>query len=179
MDAPQLSSRRIRVLSTKYDGSPHNDYIAQLIDATGAPDLDAPLRLFVPAGTTVRSHTRGAFDLVTPFTQLFWPDADVWWNVEHNHRPHPRTRGGAMLSYANIALPARLDGDTMHWVDLDLDIVVTEHGPELADEDEFDAHRALLRYPDDLVARAREAAGQLLALAALGAPPWDRKAHIW
>jgi protein associated with RNAse G/E len=176
---PVLSERRVRVLSTKYDGSPHNDYVAMVLGSDAAPDLGAPLRLFVPVGTIMRSTARADFALVTPFTQLFWPGADVWWNIEHMHWPHVGTNGGVMYSYANVSLPARLEGDTVHWVDLDLDIVTTDRGPVLVDEDEFEEHRVRFGYPDDLVARAHEAAATLLERAALGTPPWDRDAHIW
>ena len=66
--------RHIRVLSSKYDGAAHNDYVAELIeDGRG----EAPLRLFVPQGTTIHSY-RGDYPARVPFTGLFWPGEDCW-----------------------------------------------------------------------------------------------------
>jgi protein associated with RNAse G/E len=178
MTAFEPTGERVRVLSTKYDGSPHNDYFAYRLPPLEGTEDGAPLRLYVPPGTVMRSPVRPDFQIVTPFTHLFWPGADVWWNVEHMLWPHVGQHLGAMLSYANITTPARVEDDTVHWVDLDLDVVITPGGPILVDEEEFEEHRVRFGYPDGLVTRARAAAGELLALAAQGAPPWDRDAHI-
>jgi hypothetical protein len=36
-----------------------------------------------------------------------------------------------------------------------------------------------MRYPDDVIARCRAAAEELLTLAEPRLPPWDREHHIW
>jgi hypothetical protein len=164
------------VLSTKYDGHAHFDYPAYLLHPGDGSAM--PLRLYVPAGTPVRSGYRGDYEIVTPFTALFWPGSDRWWNVEHNHHGHPRTSGGRLFSYANVSTPATFDGDTVRWVDLDLDVIVTEDGAALVDEDEFAQHREQFGYPEDVVARAWDAAQTLLQLATTGAPPFDRDEQI-
>jgi protein associated with RNAse G/E len=174
--APQLG-RRIRVLSTKYDGSLHNDYEALLIDeeSSTSPD-DECLRLYVAQGTPLHSY-RGDGPIGVGFTALFWPGADRWFNVYHNHWP---TQRHAIETYVNVSLPAEFDGETIRWVDMDLDVVVrTGHRIELWDEDEFAEHLEQFRYPDNVVARARAAAGELMRAAAAGEPPFDRASHIW
>lgn len=165
---------QIRVLSTKYDGSPHNDYLAELIDSGGG---DEPARLLVPQGTVIHSY-RGDYESRVTFTGLFWPGTDHWWNVEHNHEPWRGRSGSSMLSYANVSLPAEFDGETLRWVDLDLDVIVTEIGATIVDEDEFIEHAARFGYPADLVTRATQAAATLLELANRLAPPFDRERHI-
>lgn len=164
--------RLVRVQSTKYDGSPHGDYEGELLDGAGAED--GPLRLFVPAGTVNRSY-RGDYEIRVAFTALFWPGRDVWWNVFHNHAPAGR-RG--FVSYANVSSPAEFDGAVVRWVDLDLDVVVMPDRVELDDEEEFEAHRLRFAYPEDIQRQAREAATELLALAARRAPPFDRASHV-
>ncbi len=58
-------------------------------------------------------------------------------------------------------------------MDLDLDVVRSGAGPvALVDEDEFVAHAARYAYPATLVAAARAAADNLLALARRGAAPF-------
>ncbi len=166
----------VRILSTKYDGSPHNDYMAELLDA-GDPASGAPMRLLVPRGTLIRSY-RGDYPSRVTFTALYWPGADCWWNVEHNHEAWRGRSGTAMLSYANISTPAEFDGETLRWVDLDLDVIVTDGSPQIVDEDEFVAHITRFAYPPDLVARATEAATTLLGLAARHAPPFDRETYL-
>jgi protein associated with RNAse G/E len=142
--------RLLRVQSTKFDGSLHNDYEGELLD--GLDDPEGPLRLLV-----------------------FWPGRDVWWNVFHNHEPAGR-RG--FVSYANVSTPAELDGETVRWVDLDLDVVVMPDRVELDDEYEFEAHRVRYAYPPEIEQRARAAASELLALAARLDPPFDRASHV-
>ncbi|MEZ4504037.1 MAG: DUF402 domain-containing protein [Dehalococcoidia bacterium] len=166
-----MAGEAIRVQSTKYDGSLHNDYEAFLLDA---PTEDTPLRLHVPAGTAIASY-RGHYETSVAFTALFWPGLEVWWNVYHNHAPVGR-RG--FISYANVSTPASFDGETVRWVDLDLDVVVLPDRVVLDDEDEFEAHRERFAYPPDLEASAREAASELLELAVHRTAPFDRESHI-
>jgi protein associated with RNAse G/E len=173
MPDPPLG-RLVRVSSTKFDGSLHQDYVAQLLDV---PDEDGMLHIYVPAGTAFRSY-RGEFTVRQSFTHLFWPGRSCWWNVEHWHAPVPRVGRPSLLSYANISSPATFDGDTVRWVDLDLDVVVTEAGVRLLDEDEFEAHRERYGYPEELVAQAREASAALLALAQRAERPFDRASYV-
>ena len=84
-----------------------------------------------------------------------------------------------MLSYANVATPATLDGDTLRWIDLDLDVVVLDDGTHaLWDADEFERHRRAFGYPADVVERALAAQDELLAAARTRAFPFDREAHL-
>ncbi len=167
MRAPGVR-RTVRVASTKYDGSWHYEFDAQLLAHEGPM-----LRLLVTEGTPFTGY-RGEGAIRTTFTALFWSDRD--YNLYHNHRPMGRRR---ITSYANVALPAVLDGDVLRWVDLDLDVIVDANGGVvLDDEDEFEDHRLRFAYPRDVVARAIAARDELLRLAAAGAFPFDRATHI-
>jgi protein associated with RNAse G/E len=166
--------RLVRVSSTKFDGSLHQQYVAQLLDGHMRGEA---LRLYIPAGTTMRSY-RGEFPIRQAFTQLFWRGADCWWNVEHFHEPLPFANRPSLLTYANVSTPAEFDGETVRWVDLDLDVIVTEAGVRLIDEDEFEEHRERFGYPDDIVKNARAAAETLIDLASRGERPFDRASYI-
>ncbi len=173
-----VTGQRIRVLSTKYDGSHHYEQHGWLLETPGG-EAGAPLRVLIEAGTELRSY-RGTFPAPMDFTILFWPGQDRWYNVEHNHQVLVRPDGRlSTSSYANVSTPAIFDGDTVRWVDLDLDVTVRGGLVELVDEDEFDEHRARMAYPKAVVTRAREAASELLRLATLATPPFDRESHIW
>jgi protein associated with RNAse G/E len=168
------SERLVRVSSTKFDGSLHQEYVAQLLEWGRYGEA---LQLYARAGTLMRSY-RGEFALRHAFTHLFWPESDRWWNVEHFHTPVTYSNRPSMLTYANISTPAEFDGETVRWVDLDLDVVVSEADVRLIDEDEFEEHRERFGYPEDLVMKARAAAETLVDLASRGERPFDRASYV-
>lgn len=166
---PDLASGRpVTIASTKYDGSPHYEYKGVLLDEPGPL-----LRCFVPGGTRWRGY-RGEGVTEAPYTLLFFTDGR-WYNIYHQHRPVGR-RG--QLTYANVALPPVRDGDTIRWVDLDVDVVCYPHGIEVHDEDEFAVHRERWGYPPDLVDRVRATTEEMLRLAHASRFPFDRASHL-
>ncbi|MDA1002071.1 MAG: GNAT family N-acetyltransferase [Chloroflexi bacterium] len=168
--ASDVPDRSVRVLSTKYDGSPHYDYEARFVDHDRSL-----LRLYVPVGTTMTSY-RGVFPTRVAFTALFFTDGDRWYNCYHNHWTGPRA---SIESYANVSLPAAFDGETVRWVDLDLDVLVRRTGgASIVDHDEFLEHRERFAYPDALARRAADTAAELLALARERRAPFDRESHL-
>ncbi|HET9946387.1 MAG TPA: DUF402 domain-containing protein, partial [Actinomycetes bacterium] len=65
-------------------------------------------------------------------------------------------------------------------VDLDLDVVLMRDGSlVLDDEDEFEAHRVALGYPDDLVALARRTAHEVLVAISDGSEPFGSAGASW
>lgn len=165
---PARRGRPVRILSSKYDGSPHYDYAGRLVD-------EGPgwLRVVVDGGTPYVSY-REAGTVLCPMTQIDFTDR--WYNAFHNHEPIGR-RG--MLTYCNVGTPARLEGDTIRWVDLDLDVIQTEAlGLIVVDEDEFAEHQRRMAYPDDIIRRAEAARDQLMALGRALSFPFDRAAHL-
>ena len=158
----------IRILSTKYDGSLHYDYWGRLID-----QHDGVIRVVTDEGTVTRSY-RGEGMMRSTMTQLFFTDR--WYNVFHNYTPVGRL---GMRWYANIGTPARLEGDTLHWIDLDLDLMDTrDRGLFVDDEDEFAEHREAMQYPPEIVQRAEAALDELLQLSRGFRFPLDRKNHL-
>jgi protein associated with RNAse G/E len=167
-DVP-AAGRTVQVRSTKYDGSPHYAYEARLVDHAGPR-----LRLLVPRGTVMEGY-RGTLRTQVAFTALFYTD-DRWYNCYLNHWTTPRLR---IESYANVALPAAFDGETVRWVDLDLDVLIRSTGAvSLVDVDEFVEHGARFGYPDDLVRRATDTADALLAAARDRREPFDRERDV-
>ncbi|MEE8337454.1 MAG: DUF402 domain-containing protein [Dehalococcoidia bacterium] len=163
---PPQFPRPIRIESTKYDGSPHYKFDATLLSHEG------PLLTAAVASGTVLDGYRGLVEVRTAFTALFWTDR--YYNAYVNEQPVFRTR---VLTYANIGTPARLEGDVIRWVDLDLDVITNDQGEvTLDDVDEFEQHRERFGYPDELVAEIFAARDELLRLAHAGEYPFDRSA---
>jgi hypothetical protein len=158
--------RRLHIASTKYDGSLHYQYDAYLVDITG------PLiRCWVDIGTPWISY-RGSGITRHQETVLFFTDR--WYNVRHNHE----TNAARFEIYANIALPARLEVGTIHWVDLDIDLIRDARGVTIDDEDEFADHRVRMSYPEEVVAQVLEATAEATRLLHQNAFPFDRETHI-
>ena len=153
--------KTIRVIGTKYDGSPRDEWPAQLIEKHGPL-----LRLYVPAGTEeIVQGTRHQV-IRDGSTCLFWTDR--WYNIWQ----FDRTEG--VLVYANVAMPCQFDGRVLRWVDLDIDIVChTDGSIVIKDEDEFEKHIVRSAYPEDVIENALAARDELLRLAYAGALPFD------
>ena len=166
---PDFSGGRpVRIASTKFDGSLHYQYDALLLDEHGPM-----LRCWIRPGTRWVGY-RGEGVLMYPFTMLFFRD-DRRYNVMHQHQP---TGERGQLTYVNLASPPTFDGDTIRWVDLDLDVLRYDHGVEVHDEDEFIEHSERWAYPADLVARLRATTADLVREVAAQAFPFDRDRHI-
>ncbi|GAA4593930.1 protein associated with RNAse G/E [Actinoplanes octamycinicus] len=155
-----MPSEMVRVIYTKYDGSAHRDYPARRL----AED-DLGVWVGVTQGTASVYHGRPSVEQI-PFVLLIPHQA--WWTGMFN--PPPRTSE----VYCDITTPARWEGDTVHIVDLDLDVVRRRETGlvELRDEDEFEEHRTLFGYPEDLVGHANAAARLLLDRLGDGTEPF-------
>lgn len=162
-----MPSEIVRVIYRKYDGSPHRDYPARRL----AED-DLGVWLGVVKGTQSVYHGRPSVEQI-PFVLLV-PHSS-WWTGMFN--PPPRTSE----VYCDMATPARWEGDTVHIVDLDLDVVRRRAtgAVQLLDEDEFEAHRQRFGYPDDVVTAAQEAARTLLVQLGDGTEPFATAYRKW
>jgi protein associated with RNAse G/E len=162
-----MPSEMVRVVYSKYDGSAHRDYPARRL----AED-DLGVWLGVVKGTESVYHGRPSVEQI-PFVLLVPHHA--WWTGMFN--PPPRTSE----VYCDMATPARWDGDTVHIVDLDLDVVRRRAtgAVELLDEDEFDVHRERFGYTDDVVAQARAAASTLFEQLGNGTEPFATAYRKW
>jgi len=102
----------------------------------------------------------GSKTLIQPATACIVLWTDRWYNVIHNSVPmYDR------VWYCNVATPAVLDGDTLRYTDMDLDIAVTTDGEvQVLDEDEFDTNQARYGYPEPVTRAAREGLAEALDL---------------
>jgi hypothetical protein len=159
-----VTGRPISICSTKYDGSRHWEFDAWLVHEEG------PLLVTMNFAGQELQTWKGPW--VTPYDDRghFW--SNRWYNVFRSERPNA---GGLHGWYCNVATPAEFDGETLRYVDLDLDVIVSAEGePRVLDEDEFLENSAQMGYPTDIVERARRAADELVDLARRGDFPFGR-----
>lgn len=162
------ATRRITVRSTRFDGSLRDEFEADFLGTAGTT-----LIVRTHVGTPIRVPN-GVIAEVACATQILFTDR--WYNVNHFHdivAPYSN------LWYANIAMPARFDGDSIEWIDLDLDVMCdVDRGVLLKDVELFEDRVASGYYPPDIVANVYAARDEVLALADRGAFPFDRHTHI-
>ncbi len=160
--------RPITVISRKYDGTLRETYTGRLLEQVGPM-----IRIQVSAGTPIyRSSDRPA-SVADDGVEVYF--ADRWYNVWH-FLEHGINK---YLWYSNIAMPARFDGITLQWIDLDIDVCCHLDGSiESLDYDEFQEHRYKMDYSNDLVERALAAHDDVIQLGKTGAFPFDRNAQM-
>jgi protein associated with RNAse G/E len=151
----------VRVL--KYDGAQHRVWRARVAERKQSLlVLDALFEEEVshPQLGLIRRGTRSI--------EYYW--LDRWYNVFRFLESTGRVRN----FYCNVNMPPRLDGHTLSYVDLDMDIVVRpDFSYEILDMDEFEVNAERYNYPADVRDGARSALEELLSLIERRAFPFD------
>ena len=148
-------------VTSKWDGAAHKQDPLQYLgrDKYG-------LWLWGPAG---RRHGLGERDFfITEQDTVVLIPENSWWTCAW-WIGHPQVE-----LYVDICTPAQwADGRVTH-VDLDLDVIRFLDGrAEIADKDEFEAHRVKYGYPQEVVDEANSAAQEVFAMVSRNAPPFD------
>jgi len=154
----------ITVVSYKYDGSIARSWPAMIQEIKG------PLIVAFGTFSNVIEHPfLGTIAAGTSSLEYFWTDR--LYNVFELSEPNGRFRG----FYCNLALPAKFDGSTLSYVDLDIDIAVApDSSIRILDEDEFNDNSMHLRYPADLTASVRNSLKDIEKLILERQFPFDR-----
>jgi protein associated with RNAse G/E len=154
----------IEVRTFKYDGSPHRTWQAQLHSQAGTLimlDAHFPEEIVHDLLGTIASGTHSF--------EYYW--LDRWYNVFRFAHPNGELRN----YYCNVNLPPTFDGDTLSYVDLDLDILVE---PDLTyrilDVADFERNANDYGYPDAVRANARQAIAELVTLIETRQFPFQR-----
>jgi protein associated with RNAse G/E len=161
----ELSQPRtpITVRSYKYDGVLHRTWEASLIHQQGSLIvLDAKF------SEEIVHDLLGTIACGTESLEYYW--LDRWYNVFR----FAQADGTLRNYYCNVNVPARFDGTTLSYVDLDLDILV---GPDFSyqvlDVADFERNTELFGYTGEVQDHARDAVDQLIRLIELRAFPFD------
>ena len=162
-DAGENPVRRIVVRALKYDGSEHRHWPAMLTKQEGSLIvLDAKFELEVvhPALGTIPAGTHSL--------EYYW--LDKCYNVFRFAEPN----GDLRNYYCNINVPPTFDGETLTYVDLDLDILVApDLSCQVLDVEEFERNGGHYNYPDEVQENARGAVDELIEMIRTRAFPFS------
>jgi protein associated with RNAse G/E len=165
-----MTARSIAVNSTKYDGSLHYLFEAEVVG-----ESEGFLALYVAPGQNMDSY-RGSMTTKEHFLMLWWRDRLFELEVVWNRTWRPR------MHYVNIGRGFEWYDNQLRWVDLDLDLIWRANATSVVidDEDEFEEHRVAFGYPDQLVKEAWAAVDEVQGLfAARAAPYFDGSLYKW
>jgi protein associated with RNAse G/E len=160
--------RKIKVVSRKYNGTLRDEYEAFLY----AQD-ETSLTVYTPPGTLDFDYRKGiASPAPDGLLELYF--TTKWYTVWHICEQNSNFN-----TYVHIAMPFTLNGDTLAWVDLDLDYRVHMDGSlERLDEDEFADNSQTMHYPAHIIAQARAACAEIEQLYPLRAFPLNHQEQV-
>jgi uncharacterized protein len=149
----------------KWGGHPHYRFAA---DRLG--DDSVGVWLAARSGAAYTGPVSGTY--ANDFLLVFPHDA--WWAAAWSFSDE-------IELYVDIATPAVWPAaDHVTAVDLDLDVIRFGNGDVvLEDEDEFEEHRLLYSYPDDLIERARATAVDVMSAVRDRREPFGHASDRW
>ena len=155
--------------STKFDRSLHYRYPVKLVQYA-----ERNLITYCAAGTTAESH-RGPRTLERHILSHFWIDKPYVLHAEWNEDWQPD------YLYVDITSATSWGDGTVRYIDLDLDLI-QRHGSTavyLDDADEFEIHRVLWEYPDELVKQCWDAVAEVRGLLETSSHPFSDSTFDW
>jgi protein associated with RNAse G/E len=162
--SPNLAEgNKINVCSLKYDGHIHRQWLATV------SRVEPPLIMLKGVFDTEVNHPLlGRIQAGTLSLEYYWTER--WYNVFKFLEPD----GGFRNYYCNINMPPAFDGDTLRFVDLDIDVLVfKDKSFRILDEDEFTENAKKFGYPDEVASGAFEGLNQLITHIQSGQDPFN------
>ncbi|REE92926.1 hypothetical protein A8990_1026 [Paenibacillus taihuensis] len=135
----------ITIQARKYGDRPHYEWSTTLLERT-----DSHIFVLAHYGRKLKHFTKGKTFTVENWTIECFP-FDAWFTVSADI-----VDGQITQYYCNISEPARMEGDTVTFINLDIDLVCKRGKWEVVDEDEFELHSAQFGYPPALIAKVRQ-----------------------
>ena len=162
-----MSPTPLRVAATKWGDRKHWEF-----DAWRLGEDEHGVWAGVPVGTVI---SRPGLTIVTQQLQVVLFPAAPYVATFYAPEPEPPCR-----VYVDIAtVPVVADGRVTS-ADLDLDVIVGNHGRVwVDDEDEFAQHRVEWSYPDEVAAAAVASCESVTAAVTTGRAPFDGSHEPW
>ncbi len=146
-----MKNKLITVNSLKYDLRIRKSWTCRLIEQNAS--------LLVLSGEfdeDIAHPGLGSIARGTKSQEFYW--LDRWYNIFRFSEPDGKFRN----FYCNIAMPPRFTGNTLDYVDLDIDVIVWPDGKtETLDEDDFIANASAFSYPTDVRTNALSSLAEL------------------
>jgi protein associated with RNAse G/E len=150
----QIFRSPVLVRSYKYDGVLHRTWDAELVRQEGALvvlDAKFPEEIVHDLLGTILSGTGSL--------EYYW--LDRWYNIFRFAEPDGTLRN----YYCNVNVPASFDGETLSYVDLDLDILVDpDFSYRVLDVKDFERNAKRYGYTEAVQANARQAVADLVKM---------------
>lgn len=149
----------VQMKALKYPDIPHYEWQGELIQQT--PDY---ILVLSKPGRKLIHHTKNAIFTI-PHMTLEYFSLTEWFTAAMDIH-----HGKVVSYYCNVAMPSKREGDTIRFVDLDLDLLKTKGtGWEVHDSDEFEYNSEKYGYSlhlksaalDSLAALKRKVADQV------------------
>ncbi|MFF2482077.1 DUF402 domain-containing protein [Paenibacillus sp. NPDC058071] len=137
-----MDNQQMRIQSLKYGNHLHYEWDTTLLEKT-----DEHIFVLGHRGRKLKHYTKGKVFTMENWTIEFFP-FDAWFTVSADI-----IDGKVTQYYCNICQPAKLNENTVTFVDLDIDLIYTNGRWNVVDEDEFAANAVKFSYPPDLVRR--------------------------
>ncbi|MCS7460759.1 DUF402 domain-containing protein [Paenibacillus doosanensis] len=162
------SSGNLTIQSLKYGNHLHYEWNTKLLEQTGE-------YVFVlgEKGRKLHHYTKGKIFTMDHWTIEFFSFTS-WFTVSADI-----AEGTIRQFYCNINQPARIQGNHVSFVDLDLDLICRGGEWKVVDEDEFATNAVRYGYPDELIARARQELELLQKRVAERKFPFDGTIDRW
>ncbi|HEV7747733.1 MAG TPA: DUF402 domain-containing protein [Pyrinomonadaceae bacterium] len=155
--------KAILVCAYKYDGALHRTWGAELIRQEGSLIvLDAKFP------DEVVHDLLGTIARGTQSVEYYW--LDRWYNIFRFAQPD----GALRNYYCNVNVPAKFDGETLSYVDLDLDILVApDFSYRVLDVEDFAANARIYGYTEEVKANAQQALDEIVKMIQTRAFPFS------
>ncbi|MBN2852408.1 MAG: DUF402 domain-containing protein [Clostridia bacterium] len=155
-----------------------NQYLMKAYKYNGKEHYEQPLELFEigsdfislkgAIGRQLTHHTRNrifTFDKKTIEYFFFerWYTAAFVFNDE----------GICDYVYCNVCLPSELKGNTVSFIDLDVDVIYEKGEIKVVDLDEFEENSKIYQYPEALIQQVKKTTEQLKTDIACKKHPFD------
>lgn len=138
-------NNQITIQALKYGNHPHYEWNTRLLEKT-----DSHIFVLGEFGRKLNHYTKQKVFTIDNWTIEYF-SFDSWFTVSAD------IVGGQIKQYyCNINQPAKMEGQTVSFVDLDLDYIQRNGEWSVVDEDEFASNAIKFGYPDTLIHKVRQ-----------------------
>ena len=155
----------IVVRACKYDGAEHRRWPATIVRQEGSL-----LVLDAKFDREIQHDLLGTIPSGTASTEYYW--LDRWYNVFRFTPPQSNRK----TYYCNLNIPPTFDGQTLSYIDLDIDLLVeSDFRYRVLDLEEFERNATRYDYSNEVRLNAEKALDELITLIESRAFPFDKE----
>jgi uncharacterized protein len=148
------ATNRIEVRAYKYDGVLHRTWTAELVRQD-----ESLIVLDAKFADEIVHDLLGTIAVGTHSLEYYW--LDRWYNIFRFAQPDGKLRN----FYCNVNQPPEFDGETLRYVDLDLDILVEpDFSYRILDVEDFETNAKRYGYTQEVQTNARRALDELVTM---------------